>query len=58
MIGVVPSAVYHWTYRGGIPADKQRALLDGAKAAGLDLQPEHFFSPPDANIDSPSMGVN
>lgn len=42
--------VRRWTYprvRGGtdglIPTDCQQLLLDGARARGIDLRPEHFF---------------
>jgi hypothetical protein len=45
-----PTRVLRWTYpaeRGGtgglIPAKYQRLLLAHAKAAGIDLRPEHFF---------------
>jgi hypothetical protein len=45
-----PTRVLRWTYpveRGGtgglIPARYQQILLAHARAAGIDLRPEHFF---------------
>lgn len=44
------SRVHRWTYpkeRGGtggtIPSQHQQAILDGAKARGIELRPEDFF---------------
>jgi hypothetical protein len=44
------SRVYRWTYareKGGtgglIPSEVQPLLLEQARAAGIDLRPEHFF---------------
>lgn len=51
MAGVHVSRVFRWTYpkeRGGtdgvIPAKHQAALLDRARAAGIDLTPNDFFA--------------
>lgn len=48
------SRVYRWTYpreRGGtgghIPAKQQVALLDAARARGIDLSPGDFFGEPE-----------
>ncbi|HND51982.1 MAG TPA: hypothetical protein PLV92_06280 [Pirellulaceae bacterium] len=43
LAGVSIHAVYGWTYAGRIPAKRQRALLDAARAEGLALEPADFF---------------
>jgi len=50
LVGRDYSRVCRWTYpkaRGGtggvIPSDVQQELLTAARAAGIDLRPDHFF---------------
>lgn len=53
IVGRSVGRVYRWMHprdRGGtgglVPADCQQVLLDGARARGIDLRPEHFFLQP------------
>jgi len=53
LLGLHPSAVYRWQYpavRGGtggsVPTGRQQELLDRAREAGIDLQPDDFFARP------------
>lgn len=51
IVGRHPSRVFRWTRprelggTGGlIPSDLQQCLLEGARAAGVDLTPDDFFN--------------
>jgi hypothetical protein len=42
-LGRPVSTVQSWKARGSIPDSAKPSVLMGAKAAGIDLRPEHFF---------------
>lgn len=80
LLGTKPLNVYRWNYpriRGGrdglIPSTDQLPLLVSARAAGIDLRPEHFFGleelpplgipanddhPMTATVDAPVVAAN
>ncbi len=43
LLGVSIHTVYGWVYAERIPATRQVALLEAARAAGVDLAPDDFF---------------
>lgn len=43
-VGLMPSTVQGWWERGRIPAHRQDAVLEAARAAGIDLTPADFFA--------------
>lgn len=42
-----PSTVQSWKVSGFIPARHQQAVLEAARAGGIDLTPSDFFEVPD-----------
>lgn len=45
-LGLPPSTVQSWKEVGLIPAKHQQAILDEARARGIDLEPADFFDAP------------